>query len=227
MPNDRYQRHSLIDWFSQDEISSARACVIGAGAVGNEVIKNLVLLGVRDIQVHDFDQIELHNLTRSVLFREDDLGLQKSSVAAKRANDLDPNANVTSVLGNFWENLKLDVLQGFNVVFCCVDNFEARIRLNKICYLCSVDLVNVGIDSRFASVEVFPFSRSNETGCYECTLPDSVYSRMAQRYSCGWLKKISFVEKKVPTTIISSSLAAGMAVSWGCLSSYELEQSTA
>ena len=67
MRTQRYRRHDLIDWFSQERVAAARIAVIGAGAVGNEVVKNLVLLGVGAIDVFDFDVVELHNLTRSVL----------------------------------------------------------------------------------------------------------------------------------------------------------------
>ena len=63
-----------------------------------------------------------------------------------------------------------------------------------------------------SNIEVFPFSLNNATACYECNLPESSYSRMQERYSCGWLKKISYIEKKIPTTIITSSLAASIAV---------------
>ena len=59
MPSDRYARHALIDWFSQDTLRAARIAVIGAGAVGNEVVKNLALLGVGHIDVFDFDE-DLH-----------------------------------------------------------------------------------------------------------------------------------------------------------------------
>ena len=215
MNTGRYQRHSLIDWFSQDKLSSMKVCIIGAGAVGNEVLKNLVLLGVGTLDVYDFDKIEIHNLTRSVLFRECDIGQAKSEVACARARDLDPNISVKAHFGDFWDLVSVSKLQSFDLVFCCVDNFEARIKLNKICYLASVDLINIGIDSRYASVDIFPFQQAPTTACYECTLPPSVYEREAKRYSCGWLKKVSYVERKVPTTIITASTAASMAVSWG------------
>ena len=74
----RYRRHDLIDWFSQEQVSAARVAVIGAGAVGNEVIKNLALLGCGTIDVFDFDVVELHNLTRGVLLRESDAGRNKA-----------------------------------------------------------------------------------------------------------------------------------------------------
>ena len=215
MNHDRYQRHSLIEWFCQDEIASKKICVIGAGAVGNEVIKNLSLLGVGTIHVFDFDKIEIHNLTRSVLFRESDIGKPKSQVACERAKELDPNLNIVDHYGDFWDELSISEIRNFDLVYCCVDNFEARLKLNKLCYLASVDFVNIGIDSRYASIEIFPYNQAEGVACYECGLPQTVYQRIATRYSCGWLKKVSFIEKKTPTTIITASMAASMAVSWG------------
>ncbi len=212
---DRYARHSLIDWFDQEAISNTRAAVIGAGAVGNEVLKNLTLLGVGTIMVFDFDTIEYSNLTRSVLFRESDVGRMKAAVAAERAAELDPNVKVTAVAGDFWDTLSLKDIRSFDTVFCCVDNFEARIRLNMMCRIAGTDFVNVGLDSRYASVERFPFSLSEKTACYECNLPESVYARMAQRYSCGYLRKVSFVERKIPTTVITSAIGGAIATSWG------------
>ena len=61
MSHDRYSRHALIGWFSQDRVRRARFIVAGAGAIGNEVIKNLALLGAGHVAVHDFDRIEVHN----------------------------------------------------------------------------------------------------------------------------------------------------------------------
>src|SRR5688500_737848 len=101
----RYHRHGLIDWFSQEEISRTRAVVIGAGAVGNEVVKNLALLGVGKVDIFDFDMIEQHNLTRSVLYREADIGRPKAEVAAERAAAMDPNIVVVGIYGDFWDRL--------------------------------------------------------------------------------------------------------------------------
>lgn len=215
MSQERYLRHSLIDWFSQDKLVHTRAVVIGAGAVGNEVVKNLALLGVGEIRIYDFDTIEAHNLTRSVLFRESDIGKAKATVSAERAQELDPNVKVEAVIGDFWDQLSILEMKTFDVVFCCVDNFEARIRCNLMCQIARVDFVNIGIDSRFALVEQYPFSRNIDGGCYECNLPPSVYQRMSEKYSCGHLRKVSVVERKVPTTIVTSSAAASLAVSAG------------
>jgi molybdopterin/thiamine biosynthesis adenylyltransferase len=211
MTTDRYQRHSLIDWFSQDEVKQSSFAVIGCGATGNEVAKNLALLGVGKIDLFDFDTIEIHNLTRSVLFRESDVGYNKAEVASKRIKELDPNIDVNFFVGDFWDTLSLEKIQDYDCVLCCVDNFEARIKLNQLCLITSTNFINTGIDSKFSQVEVFPFSSGKHIACYECNLPDSAYERVQKRYSCGWLKKISYIEKKIPTTIITSSITGALA----------------
>jgi molybdopterin/thiamine biosynthesis adenylyltransferase len=213
--SERYQRHSLIDWFSQESLARTKAIVVGAGAVGNEVLKNLALLGVGEIHVFDFDMIEEHNLTRSVLFRESHIGRPKAEVAAEQTAALDSNVTVSATHGDFWDHITFAELRSSDVLFCCVDNFEARIRCNTLCHLARLDFVNIGIDGRFALVELFPFSRSQFAGCLECNLPESVYRRISERYSCGYLRKLSFVEKKIPTTIVTSTVAASFAVSLG------------
>jgi molybdopterin/thiamine biosynthesis adenylyltransferase len=223
----RYNRHNLIDWFSQEAVANSRVAVIGAGAVGNEVVKNLALLGVGGIHIFDLDLIEEHNLTRSVLFRDTDIGRSKAEVAAERAEELDANVSAVPFHGDFWDCLSLSQLRTFDVVFCCVDNFEARIRCNTLCYLARVDFINMGIDSRSAVVEVFPFSRTLTAGCFECNLPPTVYRRISERYSCGYLRKLSFIEKKIPTTIITSTVAAALAVSFGLRLGAQEDEATA
>lgn len=213
MTDERYARHSLIDWFDQDLVRSQRVIIVGAGAVGNEVIKNLALLGVGDLGVFDRDVIEIHNLTRSVLFREGDLGRAKADCAAARARELDPSVQVTPFVGDFWTTLRLAEIQSATAVFSCVDNFEARIRLSRLCAIAGTPLINIGIDSRFAVVEHFPFGPGYRVPCYECGLPPSAYAQIARRYSCGWLKRVSTAERKIPTTILTSSAAASLAVS--------------
>ncbi|MFM9882364.1 MAG: HesA/MoeB/ThiF family protein [Burkholderiales bacterium] len=213
MDETRYARHALIDWFDQDRLRAARIAVIGAGAVGNEVVKNLALLGAGAIELFDFDQIALHNLTRSVFFRETDVGRPKALVLAERAQELNPDVRVRGVEGDFWRTLSLHALQTFSTVICAVDNFEARVRLNQMCRIVGVDLVNAGIDSRFAVIETFPFKTHAACACYECHLPASAYQRIGERYSCGGLRKRAWESRKVPTTAITASIAGALAVS--------------
>ena len=213
MDLNRYLRYSLIDWFSQDTVRAARVAVIGAGAVGNEAVKNLALLGVGAIDVYDFDRVEIHNLTRSIFLRETDVGASKASAVVARAREIDPSVALRAVEGDLWETLSLSALRRYTAVVCCVDNFEARLRLSELCLIGGIDLVNAAIDSRHVTVEIFPFAEETLPACYECHLPPSAYERIAERYSCGWLRKAAWSERKVPTTTITASVAGALATS--------------
>jgi molybdopterin/thiamine biosynthesis adenylyltransferase len=213
MRHDRYLRHSLIDWFPQDRVRAARVAVIGAGAVGNEVVKNLALLGAGAIDVFDFDRVELHNLTRAVFLRESDVGRPKAGALVMRAAEVDPAVTLRAVEGDFWDTLSLSALAGYDCAIAAVDNFEARVRLNQMCRIVGTDFVSAGIDSRHATVEAFPFACDPSCGCYECHLPESAYKRIAERYSCGGLRKAAAAERLVPTTAITASIAGALAAS--------------
>jgi molybdopterin-synthase adenylyltransferase len=210
MSQDRYLRHSLIDWFDQDLIKKASVLVVGAGAVGNEVLKNLALLGIGKIHIIDFDRIEIHNLTRSVLFKEADVGKFKAQVAAEAITHINSDIKVEYTTLNFWGYMSISKIKNYDAVFCCVDNYEARLKLNRLCLLASVDFFNSGIDSRFVSVEKYPFRSQPQTSCYECGFPESAYTHIRERYSCGWLKKRAYEERKIPTTTITSSIAGSL-----------------
>ena len=81
--------------------------VAGCGALGNEVVKNLALFGVGHIYVVDFDKIELSNLTRSVLFREEDAynHAYKAEIVAKRASEINPQIEAVPIVGNLFSDV--------------------------------------------------------------------------------------------------------------------------
>ena len=82
----RYSRLELIPWWNQELLHNSTVMVVGAGAIGNELIKNLALLGVGKIVIVDMDKIEQTNLTRSILYRMSDVGKYKSPAAAEAAS---------------------------------------------------------------------------------------------------------------------------------------------
>ncbi len=86
--DDRFDRLARIEWWDQSRLAAARVLVVGAGALGNEVIKNLSLLGVGHLVIVDRDRIERSNLSRSILFRPADEGQPKATCAARRRRDL-------------------------------------------------------------------------------------------------------------------------------------------
>src|SRR3954447_4523374 len=103
----RFARFKLIGWWDQQRLSRARVAVIGAGALGNEIVKNLALLGVGHVLIADMDRIENSNLSRSVLYRERDNGADKATAAATAARDIYPDIKAHSFVGNIVHDLGL------------------------------------------------------------------------------------------------------------------------
>jgi molybdopterin-synthase adenylyltransferase len=212
MDRKRYLRQQDVDGLGVDRLQSMHVSVVGAGAVGNEVVKNLVLMDVGAIDVHDFDRVEIHNLTRSIFLREADVGTSKAGALVARAAEIDPHVRLRAVEGDVWRTLGLAELARRDVLICAVDNLEARMRLSQLCLLAGVDMVNAGIDSRHAGVEVFRFSQPGRSACFECHLPHSAHRKLAERYSCGWLRRAMLAEDRIATTAITASVAGALAV---------------
>lgn len=225
---DRYLRHRQIAGFDQDDLQRSRVAVIGAGAVGNEVVKNLVLLGVGHVDVYDLDRVEPHNLTRSVLLRERDIGEPKARSVVQRAAELDPNVQLRAFEGDVRDTLGPLRARSYRAIIGALDNFEARLALNQLCWTAGVDWINAAIDARYVSVERFAFGTAaagrtarhdsnsvpptDDDGCYECTLPASAYARIAERQSCGGLLRAAAAQRVMPTTTVTASLAGAQAV---------------
>ena len=132
--HDRYATLRLIDWWDQQRLAEARVMVVGAGALGNEVLKNLALLGVGYLFIVDFDMVEASNLSRSVLFRSEDAGRPKAEVAAERVQAINPDVAVIPFHGDVTRDLGLGVYRRMDVVIGCLDSREARLAVNRACW---------------------------------------------------------------------------------------------
>ncbi len=208
---DRYQRLRLIRWWDQSRLQEASALVVGAGALGNEVVKNLALLGVGTIWIVDFDRIETTNLTRSVLFRAGDVGQWKAEILAARASELNPDCRASALVRDVRFDLGLSFLKGIDVIFGCLDNREARYYTNRNCFLLKKIYIDGGLDTLNGSVTVF---HPPQTACYECTLGSADRQELQKRISC--LKSADpEIKQQVPTAPTIASIVGGLQVQIG------------
>ena len=216
---DRYHRLKLIRWWEQERMSRANVLLVGAGALGNEVVKNLALLGIGRIWIADFDRIEHSNLTRSVLFRAGDVGQWKADVLAGRVRELNLDCRVEAINRDVRFEIGLHFLSQMDAVFGCLDNREARYQVNRSCYLLGKTLIDGGLDTLNGSVSVF---QAPATACYECTLSSVDRAELQKRISC--LKSVEpEIKHHVPTAPTIASIIGGLQAQIGVRLLHNLE----
>ncbi len=208
-PETRYSRLELAGWSAQ-RLQEACIMVAGAGALGNEVIKNLVLIGVGTILVVDFDTIEVTNLSRSVLFRPGDEGRSKAQVAAERARAINPAVDVSWLHGDLMWELGTGVYRRMDLVLGCLDNRAARLAINRQCWLAGTPWIEGALNGLDGQVQLFGPA---QTPCYECQLTEQDYALIAERFSCQGVPDARFSEDgTVPTTTTGAALIAALQV---------------
>jgi molybdopterin/thiamine biosynthesis adenylyltransferase len=207
--DDRYHRQSLIEWWDQKRVNTTRILVIGAGALGNEILKLLALIGSGSTLVYDPDRIERSNLSRSVLFRKSDEGSYKAEVAARQMQEINPDVRSYAWCENVIARAGLGVFVWADVVIGAVDNREARVFINSACARTRRTWVDGAIEGLSGIVRVFsPY----DGACYECTMNATDRKLLAERRSCALLARDAVLRGHVPTSAVAASFVGAMEV---------------
>jgi molybdopterin/thiamine biosynthesis adenylyltransferase len=206
---DRFSRFRLIPWWDQKKLQAARVLVIGAGALGNEILKNLALLGFERIVVVDLDRIEESNLSRTILFSSADVGAFKAEAAARSLKKIAPTARVRSLVANVVQNCGLGLFAWSDLIIAGLDNREARLWINRCAWKMNRPWIDGAIEGINGVARAF---LAGQAPCYECTLGETDWKLLEQRMSCNLLLREANTEGKVATTPTISSVIAGIEV---------------
>ncbi|HTD22386.1 MAG TPA: ThiF family adenylyltransferase [Terriglobales bacterium] len=209
MREDRFSRLRLIPWWNEEKIRETRVLVVGAGALGNEVLKNLALLGFKQIVVVDLDRIEESNLSRAVLYRTEDVGQFKAEVAAEAVKALSPEAMVQPLVANILYDCGLGLFHWSDLIIAGLDNREARLWINRAAWKMKRPWVDGAIEGINGVARVFV---PGSPPCYECTLGETDWAQLERRMSCNLLAREEETAGKVPTTPTISSIIAAVQV---------------
>src|SRR5580704_5510766 len=206
---DRYSRLRLIPWWDQEKLAAARVLVIGAGALGNEILKNLALLGFRNVVIVDMDKIDESNLSRTILFRESDIGDFKVNAAASAYLSIAPDSLLQPIVANVTRECGLGLFASCDLILAGLDNREARLWISRSAWKVNRPWIDGAIEGINGVARVF---LPGAAPCYECTLGEVDWALLQKRMSCNQLALEPTVEGKTPTTPTISSIIAGVQV---------------
>lgn len=170
-----WARH-LILWGpeGQRRIRSSSVLIAGAGAIGNEVAKNLAMLGVGRLFIVDRDRVEMSNVSRMIFFEPNDLGMNKAEVLAKNIHRKFRFVETMAFRGEL-ENLPHKFYLDSDVLICGLDNVASRIFLTQLCRKYDIPMVDGGITGLNARVHIFI---PPDDACPICIFPQSQYSQI-------------------------------------------------
>lgn len=160
----RYDRQIRLDRWNQSYLSNARVLVAGVGALGCEVAKNLALMGVGELLLVDNDVIELSNLSRQMLYTDQDISKPKAIIAEERIRNMNPLVKVHGIQSDV-RKIPEEVFGEVDVVVGAVDNWPTRRWLNSMAMLTKKPFVDIATDGYYGNVQVVvPY----KTSCLEC-----------------------------------------------------------
>ncbi|EAQ86805.1 hypothetical protein CHGG_08058 [Chaetomium globosum CBS 148.51] len=145
----------------------SRVLMVGAGGIGCELLKNLVLTGFGEVHVVDLDTIDLSNLNRQFLFRQEHIKKSKALVAKEVAEKFNPAVKIVAHHANIKDaEFSIAWFSSFRIVFNALDNLEARRHVNKMCLAADVPLIESGTTGFNGQVQVI---KKGVTACYDCS----------------------------------------------------------
>lgn len=171
--NTRYNRQELMPQMgpsAQEKLRRATVAVIGAGGVKSPLLYYLVAAGVGKVCIFDFDDVELSNLNRQILFTVDDIGKNKAFCAKERLVGLNPDIEIiaknTKIASN---NIDFE-LNGYDIIVEGGDSLEGRQLVNKYALEKNIPMVHASAQYNYGyCLTVIP---KDKTSCFDCIFPD-------------------------------------------------------
>jgi molybdopterin/thiamine biosynthesis adenylyltransferase len=204
---DVYDRSSRIGWIDLEAVSKSKVLMVGAGALGNEVAKDLVLSGFRKVTIVDMDHVVSSNLNRCVFFRPHHAReqMKKALVLADGMRALSEHSAPMPIVGKIQEQ-PTELFGDHDIVLGCLDNVDARIHTNASSYAAGKVYIDGGMDGMIGKVML---SKPPSGACLQCGM-NSTHAKLAGlRFSCTG-RDVVFHEPKLAAEITTTSIVSAV-----------------
>ena len=217
-------------------LKTMRLLILGSGAGGNEVAKNAVLIGIRNITVVDMDTVEDSNLSKSVLFRKEDIGKGKAQVAAERLREmaLTDDPDIRFINANLITDIGKGIFLEHDFVIIAFDTQEGRAYANDMCVLTGTPFMELGFRGYNVEISFFapegPMQQSDGTIIDSLPTSDGKFPKMLGKFpvclreeigtgtfdgarnSCSGFKVRDTDLAKIPSIQTSAALSAALLI---------------
>ena len=171
---DRYSRQMIlkkIGIIGQKKLLKSRVLIVGAGGLGSPISIYLTALGIGKIGIIDYDKVEISNLSRQIIFSNNDINKKKSSTAINRLKKINPNIKFKSFEKRLSDKNIHNIARDFDLIVDGSDNFRTRFLINDYCLLKKKILVSGAISKFEGQIYTFNFSKK-KSPCLKCFIPE-------------------------------------------------------
>jgi adenylyltransferase/sulfurtransferase len=160
-----------IGIIGQKKLLKSRVLIVGAGGLGSPISIYLTALGIGKIGIIDYDKVEISNLSRQIIFTNNDINKKKSSTAINRLKKINPNIKFKSFEKKLSGKNIHNIAKDFDLIVDGSDNFRTRFLINDYCLLKKKILVSGAISKFEGQIYTFNFSKK-KSPCLKCFIPE-------------------------------------------------------
>jgi ubiquitin-like modifier-activating enzyme 5 len=172
------QKMGIVD--NYEKIRTHSAIIVGVGGVGSVTAEMLVRCGIGKLILYDYDKVELANMNR-LFYTPDQMGLDKVEAARLSLEKINPDVLIEGYSYNITSNEHFDKFvtkiesggidgNRVNMILSCVDNYSARMCINKVCNMLNQPWMESGVSENAMSGHI-QFIIPGETACFACAPP--------------------------------------------------------
>lgn len=167
--HERYRRQlPLFGEEGQERIRETSLCIGGAGGLGCAIALHCAFAGFARITLVDDDVVEVHNLNRQVLYRDDDIGRPKAEAAKERLSGIHPALRVEGIRERITAGSVDALISGHDIVLDAMDNYETRFILHDACQRAGIPFVHGAVHGFYGQAStIIP----GEPTCLHCLVP--------------------------------------------------------
>jgi len=161
---ERYQKHLTLEEIGKEgqlKLKNSSVLCVGAGGLGSSVLIYLAAAGIGKIGIVDNDHVEKSNLQRQIVHETNAIGNLKIDSAKKRINGLNPNIEVFTFDTRITAENVLEIIQEFDVICDCSDNFGTRYLINDACLIKNKPLIFGSVQGFEGQVSVFNLNKKS------------------------------------------------------------------
>ena len=171
---DRYSRQIIlkkIGTIGQKKLLRSSVLIVGAGGLGSPIAIYLAAIGIGNIGIIDKDIVEISNLSRQIIFANNDVKKKKSTIAISKLKKLNPDIQLKSYQKKLTKKNVDKIAKNFEVIVDGSDNFRTRFLINDYCLENKKILVSGAINRFDGQVYTFNFSKE-KSPCLRCFMPN-------------------------------------------------------